>query len=83
MSVNKVDFQKPRCEVCKKRFAISVCDFPVMDSVAYIHRKGILSVEQNRATCDLPLCENCRIHVNEHFDLCPAHATEIKIKMGG
>ena len=83
MSIHNVDFERPQCMICHKRLAVSLCDFPLFDSVAYIHRVGGLSIEHHHGTCDLKLCEVCRVHINDQFDLCPNHTKEVKQAIGG
>ena len=52
--------------ICKAKLSISLCDYPVGLPV------GLDPSEQ--PACDVPLCADCRTHIEPDTDYCPKHA---------
>lgn len=62
-----------RCEFCRKRKAVSLCDMPSGTIGSTI--TGVPG--RSKLTCDAKICEVCRIHITQNFELCPVHAREV------
>lgn len=64
------------CEFCKKRKATRLCDFVVGEFWTSIDFKT------KRFTCDKPICDECALKLNDHFDFCPTHKEHVKKLLG-
>jgi len=59
--------REERCDICRRRVATTLCDMPRRSIGTTI--SGVPAAKT--ICCDRKLCDECRIHINEHFDLCP------------
>ena len=75
--LDETDFSnKEKCISCGKQ-ATKLCDI-----VTGIYYACGGNFDTGNTTCDKPICLKCSIHLNEHMDICPDCAKEIK-RIGG
>ena len=68
-----------KCKICNKRQAIALCDAIIGESQWCGHPPKIDGEYQKipmsePITCDIALCDRCRVRITDYMDLCPAHA---------
>lgn len=65
-------FIKDPCAVCRVREVTSYCDFVISYYWTTIKNEQGVMIGPEHATCDLPMCDECR---NKHgyYDFCDYH----------
>ena len=79
--VIKIIPEDKRCDFCKKREAVKLCDFPVYYGKRLCF-KGMTEEEirdwSNHGTCDKKICEKCSTKIDIEIDFCPDCIEKLK-----
>jgi hypothetical protein len=79
--VREIIPKEERCDFCKKRKAIKLCDFPIYYGKRLCFR-GVTEEDRknwsNHGTCDKKICEVCATNIDTEVDFCPKCIEKLK-----